>query len=537
MVDFSSAYTFDSLQDFEYKVIQSRKPIFFYPALIPSWIPHELIAREVNLLTFKEHIELRAKRFLTEEMKRPYHGLHLRRTDLNIGLTDLEVHRTVSSHRNELFFVCSDDPEAESLAAAHPNVRSRKKQSYVSKNDVNADWLSPKIDEDGRIMGNLARGRESVIDAAIDLLILGHSSIVGFSGSTFQSMARLLGDHYNLLEWNRPGHLQIYPPSEILRQLSASRINAAQLIQIAGTWSQDIRESTALHTMQAALEIFEGDEKLQILFALAQIAKNNNQPFLASIYLRELIRLAPTLADPRNMLSEVDTDLVNFNKKRRTASICFTGRELQISEVIQLVGKPNPLILEIGANCGQTTIEFLNNFPKAEIYAFEPDPRAAQKFRNLIDSSQVTLIEKAVSAHTGPIEFHQSGGHEWVDPKGWDHSGSIHKPKNHLKIWPSVTFDKTITVESIRLDDWSKDAIGNREIDFVWADVQGAEFDLIKGASSTLAHAKYFYTEFSDDEWYEGQINFDRLVQLMNNLGYKVLHKFPCDVLFVRVSS
>jgi hypothetical protein len=51
------------------------------------------------------------------------------------------------------------------------------------------------------------------------------------------------------------------------------------------------------------------------------------------------------------------------------------------------------------------------------------------------------------------------------------------------------------------------------------------------GALKTLERTRFFYTEFSDQEWYEGQINFDTLCSLLPN--FSVLHKFENDALFV----
>jgi hypothetical protein len=84
----------------------------------------------------------------------------------------------------------------------------------------------------------------------------------------------------------------------------------------------------------------------------------------------------------------------------------------------------------------------------------------------------------------------------------------------------------------IRLDDWVF-THGIQSIDFIWADVQGAESDLILGALETLKFTNFFYTEFSDDEWYEGQINFNSLSSLLPN--FELLHKFQNDALFTRV--
>ncbi|MEN9248224.1 MAG: hypothetical protein Q6L50_08560 [Gloeomargarita sp. GMQP_bins_120] len=39
-----------------------------------------------------------------------------------------------------------------------------------------------------------------------------------------------------------------------------------------------------------------------------------------------------------------------------------------------------------------------------------------------------------------------------------------------------------------------------RPYDFIWADVQGAEVDLIQGGLQALANTRYFYTEYANTE-------------------------------------
>jgi FkbM family methyltransferase len=200
-------------------------------------------------------------------------------------------------------------------------------------------------------------------------------------------------------------------------------------------------------------------------------------------------------------------------------------------EIRNLLGTETPVILDIGANCGQTTAELLRVLPGARIFAFEPDPRAIAKFRQNINHPQVQLQECAVGATNGTITFHQSSGAEHLAeyPEGWDQSGSIRKPRSHLQVWPWVKFDKQIEVPIVRLDDWAREhAISS--VDFIWADVQGAESDLIDGASRTLGSARYFYTEYSNSEWYEGQITLQDLVEKLPD--FELVRRYPMDALF-----
>ncbi len=225
----------------------------------------------------------------------------------------------------------------------------------------------------------------------------------------------------------------------------------------------------------------------------------------------------------------MNPDIVHAYRALRQLSF---GDSLTVQEVSHLIGGgPDPsLILEVGANSGQTTVEFIQCMPEARIICFEPDPRAIQKFKSHIHSPYVSLVEIAIGADNGTVMFHQSSGAEHIDPQGWDHSGSIRKPKSHLEVWPWVKFERQIPVPMMRLDDW---AIQNQieAVDFIWADVQGAESDLVLGAQAVLSRTRFFYTEFSDDEWYEGQINFNTLSACLP--GFSLLHKFANDALFV----
>ena len=66
-------------------------------------------------------------------------------------------------------------------------------------------------------------------------------------------------------------------------------------------------------------------------------------------------------------------------------------------------------------------------------------------------------------------------------------------------------------------------------VDFIWADIQGAEEEMIRGGSETLARTRDLYTEYSDDELYEGQITLDQILAMLPR--FRVLELWPDDVL------
>jgi FkbM family methyltransferase len=208
---------------------------------------------------------------------------------------------------------------------------------------------------------------------------------------------------------------------------------------------------------------------------------------------------------------------------------------LTMEAIREMVGRDDPIILEIGANNGKTTAQFLATFPQGRLYCFEPDWRAIKKWRRGIkDNPRATLFEMAVGAVDGTVTFHESAGMENSGyPDGYDQSGSLRPPKTHLERWPHVEFRKTVEVECVRLDTWLASHPLER-IDFQWVDVQGAERDLIAGAEKALSITRYFFTEYSNDEWYEGQANLDTLKSMLPD--FEMQQRFKSDVLFRRKS-
>jgi 2-O-methyltransferase len=199
------------------------------------------------------------------------------------------------------------------------------------------------------------------------------------------------------------------------------------------------------------------------------------------------------------------------------------------------VGRSDPTILEVGCNDGDSTQMFLKLFENPTLYCFEPDPRAAARFRQKVgDRPNVHLLQMAISDREGTIDFYQSGGKldEWYlmncMPEGWDLSGSIRQPYRHLKKHPAVTFENKIEVPTATLDSvCKKNGIGS--VDFIWLDVQGAEMDVFRGAADTLARTRFLYTEYSNRQLYKGQRGLRDLLKYLND--FTVIARYPGDAL------
>ena len=212
----------------------------------------------------------------------------------------------------------------------------------------------------------------------------------------------------------------------------------------------------------------------------------------------------------------------------------MTREPLTAAMIAELVDRPEPTLLEIGCNDGLDTLQFLAAMPRARVFCFEPDPRAIARFKaNLGERlGQVELFEVAISDRSGMVTFHVSHGDAPDLPDGWDRSGSIRLPAQHLALHPWVKFPKSIEVPTCRLDDWAGEQ-GVDAVDFIWMDVQGAEGDVLAGAQGVLTKTRYLYTEYDDRELYQGQLPLAGILKLLPE--FQILRRYSHDVLLRNV--
>ncbi len=198
------------------------------------------------------------------------------------------------------------------------------------------------------------------------------------------------------------------------------------------------------------------------------------------------------------------------------------------SYIQTLIAKDNPVILEIGSANGDDTLDFIKTFGDSpfRLYGFEPEPKNIRIIEEKIRSEKFELFKGVVSDTDGEITFNRS---RTDNPDDLSFSGSIMKPKNHLKLWDWIHFDETIAVPSITLDTFCR----NKNIDiidFIWCDVQGAEEKVICGGKDTFAHrVRYFFTEYSNNEYYEGQPALAKILDLLPS--FEVIKNDGSDVL------
>lgn len=192
-------------------------------------------------------------------------------------------------------------------------------------------------------------------------------------------------------------------------------------------------------------------------------------------------------------------------------------------------------IFEIGCHMGLDTEKISKLTGSLDYHCFECDPRNVEilEGRNL----GVKLNALAASDTDGEIDFYLSTGkpptlfHESIlNENDWTASSSTKRPKKHLEVTPWCEFTHPIKVNSTRIETYCENKAVD-SIDFVWMDVQGAEIEVLTGFGKMLQKTSYIYTEYSDDELYEGGlVSKQNILDLLGD-NWIIVHDFGNDVL------
>jgi len=205
---------------------------------------------------------------------------------------------------------------------------------------------------------------------------------------------------------------------------------------------------------------------------------------------------------------------------------------------IQIVNtSQEPVIFEFGTCDGQHTnimCSILKQMNKNfKYHAFEGDYRIIPNFwrNNANHVMDIKLNQAAIGNKDGEVIFNLSGGEESRPghfKQAFYGSSSIRKPKKTAEYWPDMTFEES-KVKCYKFDTYYNE-VKPGIIDFIWADIQGAEGDLIDGGQEALSKTRYLYTEYSNDELYEGEVGLDEILKRLPG-SWTVIEDYGSDIL------
>lgn len=143
-------------------------------------------------------------------------------------------------------------------------------------------------------------------------------------------------------------------------------------------------------------------------------------------------------------------------------------------------------IVEVGANSGSDTVNFLNQ-PDTRVIAFEPTPELVLHLRNRFKGNpNFTLYPAAVCEVNGWSEFNIAGSADWGCSSLSTFNPDVH---NQWPNRPDFHFTDKCIVPTVRLDT-ILDMNNVDSIDYLHIDAQGHDFDVLKSLGKYVSIVK-----------------------------------------------
>jgi hypothetical protein len=174
----------------------SDQDVVFYTARVPEHLPQDAVLDQIRNWRLNKDVSAAIKQFIHKHnIDQSVTGIHMRKTD-NYNINEDYWFDYVRDRPEQRFFVCSDEQATEQRFLELPNVIVHEKTHYVEKLQ-DGPWRQDALtDPDGRVFpNNVNRGRESVIQAWIDLHILSWTSMASTTKkSSFAQLARWIAE-------------------------------------------------------------------------------------------------------------------------------------------------------------------------------------------------------------------------------------------------------------------------------------------------------------------------------------------------------
>jgi FkbM family methyltransferase len=168
-------------------------------------------------------------------------------------------------------------------------------------------------------------------------------------------------------------------------------------------------------------------------------------------------------------------------------------------------------VIHVGGHYGEEydtyrTIESIDS-----IVFFEPDKESFTKLKEKTShDNKVICVNKALGPFSCKATLHRT-------PNQGGESNSILEPYKHTHFYPGIVFTNKETIDVEPLDKFEP----TTSLNFLNMDVQGAELNVLLGASNTLKNIKYILTEINTDELYKNCALVEDLDYYLGKYGFK----------------
>ncbi len=189
-------------------------------------------------------------------------------------------------------------------------------------------------------------------------------------------------------------------------------------------------------------------------------------------------------------------------------------------DISKLVKRKRPIILDVGANQGNTVLEFRKKLPGCVIHAFEPSPEVYRKLKTSTDGlSDVYLNNVALGSEIGErtLQISSLSGMTSLLNPGKDYWGEV------------------VNVVSVPVTTLDRYRIDNRieYVDVIKLDTQGFDFEVLRGSSIALTESRIHLVliEIIFNEIYEGAASPEEILSFMRSHGFRLVAFYGCHLI------
>lgn len=186
---------------------------------------------------------------------------------------------------------------------------------------------------------------------------------------------------------------------------------------------------------------------------------------------------------------------------------------------------PIRTVIDVGANDGTTSAQWLATFPGARVHSVE----ALERFRAPLDrvagasGGRMTVWPFAASDSDSDVVFYEHADHP-------SSSSLLHSTEKSHELMPFTRNERSITLQARRLDElFADNGVELAPHVLIKLDVQGAELKVLAGCVGFLDKVKAVIAEVNLTEIYEDQPSILQLIEFLGRHGLKfagVLEQF-----------
>jgi FkbM family methyltransferase len=179
---------------------------------------------------------------------------------------------------------------------------------------------------------------------------------------------------------------------------------------------------------------------------------------------------------------------------------------IPIEQAVGRYGLELGVVLHLGAHLGEEAGEY-HRAGARQVFWVEADPAVIDRLAAAVQPYGDVAIQALIADRDDEdVSFFVASN----DGK----SSSMLEMLTHREAHPDVSVVGQKTLRTTTVDTLC-DRVGIRGVTLVTMDLQGAELLAVRGASSTLATARYVYTEVNVDELYVGAATIESLDQAL----------------------